>query len=111
MPDPITVETILTTLGDATIRISGPLNRTVTHVAPIQEAQNAAAVTFCRKTGPEGKALIEQTAAGVILCPAELLGDAAGPGDKTLIAVREPRLNFLRIIQALFVEPFTPFIH
>lgn len=111
MTTSIRLDRILELLGDATIRISGPLARWVTHPAPLHEARSPEAITFCREVGDKGRALLHATGAGVILCPEELLPAVPGADGKTLIAVPDPRLSFLRLVQALFAAPMPTGIH
>lgn len=101
---------ILRTLPTA--RVIGETDRTVTHPAAIHQAAGPDAISFVGATqnidvsaGPSRTELIEKirdTKAGVVICHRNLaasLGDLPG---KTLILVDNPRLSFIRILQAFF---------
>ncbi|HEX2185630.1 MAG TPA: LpxD N-terminal domain-containing protein, partial [Chloroflexota bacterium] len=111
MTERIPLGKVLDILGDAVIRVSGPPTAVVTHAAPIHEADDERAITFCRRSGPEALALIRSTRAGVVLCADDpLLRELADCG-KTVVTVQNPRLSFLRLVRALFAEPQPRGIH
>jgi len=101
---------ILNILGDAVIAIAGPIERMVTYPAPIDEAQDEAAVTFCHYGGSEGLQQMRATRAGVVICRADQPVDELD-SEKTFILVKNPRLSFLRMAGALFIEPSPSGIH
>lgn len=91
-------------------RLTGDADRVVSGALPISAA-DAAAVTFCSKTGDVALEMMRNTAAGVILCgEREELGTLSA-GGKTFVAVADPRLAFLRVVGRLFARPVAPGIH
>jgi UDP-3-O-[3-hydroxymyristoyl] glucosamine N-acyltransferase len=106
----IQLDTVLHDLGDSIIRVIGPRDRIISYPAPINEAPNELAITFCRRTGQEGAGLIRDTKAGVIICKDEAALKELAAG-KTLVAVADPRLTFIRLVQRLFAEPRPQGIH
>lgn len=102
---------VLEILSDAIVGVIGPTERTISHPAPIKEAQSELAITFCNKVGPEALDLIRSTKAGVILCSDDQSLDGIVVPGKTLIKVKNPRLSFLRLIKVLFAEPRPRGIH
>ncbi|WP_082077930.1 UDP-3-O-(3-hydroxymyristoyl)glucosamine N-acyltransferase [Thermus filiformis] len=107
----IELEKIIEVLGGDVLRVIGPIKRTVTHPAPIREARDESAVTFCRKAGFEALDLIRSTKAGVILCPEDVAFDESEFSGKTIIKVRNPRLSFMRLVEAFFSQPKPRGIH
>ena len=107
----IELRDVLKILGDAVINVIGPTERTITHPAPIHEAQNETAITFSTKADAKALDRIRTTRAGVVLCPNEQSVEALVDASKTLILVANPRLSFLRLVQALFAEPRLSGIH
>jgi len=101
---------ILDILGDVVTAVIGPTERTVTYPAPIHEAQDEFALTFCRYSGSKGLQRIQATKAGVVICedgqPVDELDS-----EKTFILVENPRLSFLRLVRALFAESRLTGIH
>jgi UDP-3-O-[3-hydroxymyristoyl] glucosamine N-acyltransferase len=102
---------VLEILGDAVINVIGPAERTITHPAPIHEAQSEMAITFSAKADVEALEQICDTKAGVVLCPSKEVINELTVDGKTLIVVTDPRLSFLRLVQALFTEPKPKGIH
>ncbi|MBC7240273.1 MAG: hypothetical protein H5T71_09265, partial [Chloroflexi bacterium] len=98
---------VLEILGKAVVSVIGPTERTITHPAPIHEAQSELAITFCSKVkvGIDALDLIRSTKAGVVLCADDQSLDGLAVGGKTLIRVSNPRLSFLRLIKVIFAEP------
>jgi len=95
---------ILDILGEAVVAVVGSAERTVTHPASINEAQDESAITFCHYGGSEGLQQMRATRAGVVICRADQPVDELD-GEKTFILVENPRLSFLRVVGALFVKP------
>ena len=91
---------ILEFLGDEVVSVVGPIKRIVTHPAPIQKAQSESAITF------SGRNEIQDTKAGVVICDRSSMDNS-----KTYIIVRNPRLSFLRLVQAFFAKPRPGGIH
>lgn len=107
----IELRDVLKILGDAVINVIGPTERTITHPAPIHEAQSELTITFSVKADAKALDRIRATKAGVVLCPSEQSVEALTDASKTLILVANPRLSFLRLVQALFAEPRPSGVH
>lgn len=107
----IEIERVFQALGDSIIRAIGPARGVISYPAPITEAQDELAITFCKRTGAEAVTLIRDTKAGVIICKEDAsLEEIDAPG-KTLIAVDDPRLTFLRLVQLFFSDPRPQGVH
>ena len=103
----ITVHDLLAAAGDAGRAVHGSLEATVTHAAPIREARDRGALTFCTLPEPDALEVMRTTAAGVIVCgEAQATAEARALG-KTLIVAEAPRLTFLRLV-AQFLAPPPP---
>lgn len=100
----ISLQKVIEILGEAVLRTMGPTRRNITHPVPIHEAQNEFAITFCNKSNPDALKLIRCTKAGVVICREDYLLDELKDSGKTLIAVRDPRLSFIRLVKGLFTE-------
>ena len=87
------------------MRIVGPEERTVTHPASIREAQDELAITFCSKSAKTPLELIRSTNANVVICADGRFVDELAHSGKTLVAVKNPRLSFIHVVQAFFAEP------
>jgi UDP-3-O-[3-hydroxymyristoyl] glucosamine N-acyltransferase len=100
---------ILEVLGEAVLDVFGPKDRAITHPAPIDDAHSASAITFSDK----GRApySIRTTGAGVVLCPPGSDDEPQTAEDKTLIIVAEPRMAFIRVLGALFIQPKPRGVH
>ena len=88
-------------------KILGVEDRYVSSVSSIDEA-NSECVTFCNKKAAKGMEMVRSSGAGVIICPDDLQFASDDFGDKTLILVSDPRLAFIRIMQAHFAERAKP---
>lgn len=111
MTSPIDLRQILRSLGDQLIDVSGDVERVVTHPAPIDEARDASAISFCTRTGEAAQRLIAATGAGVVLCDESVARPGDGQGAPTLVRVRQPRLAFLRIVAEFFTRPRPAGVH
>ena len=107
----IELRKVLEVLGEAIVRVIGTQERMITHPAPIHEAQNDLAITFCSKVGADALMLIRSTKAGVVLCADDQSLDELVDTGRTLVAVKNPRLSFLRLIKSVFAEPPLRGIH
>jgi UDP-3-O-[3-hydroxymyristoyl] glucosamine N-acyltransferase len=87
------------------VRIVGPKERTITHPASIREAQSELAITFCNKSAKMPLELIRATRANVVICADGAFVDELAHSGKTLVAVTNPRLSFMHVVQAFFAEP------
>jgi len=88
-------------LGKANCQISGDVERSFSRVKPIQDASSSA-LAFCTKEGEEELQLIKETKAGVVLCTSSPKLRELMLVSKTLVAVENPRLCFIRAINAFF---------
>jgi UDP-3-O-[3-hydroxymyristoyl] glucosamine N-acyltransferase len=107
----IEIERVFQALGDSIIRVIGPTRGVFSYPAPITEAQDELAITFCKSTGAKAATLIRDTKAGVIICTEEAASEETDSSGKTLIAVADPRLTFLRLVQLFFAEPRPQGVH
>jgi UDP-3-O-[3-hydroxymyristoyl] glucosamine N-acyltransferase len=106
---PITAESIVGILGLDAARIVGNSQKAILRPAPL-DAATAEDVSFCTQSAAEAVRLILASHAGIVLCRDEPgIDDAAG--DRTLIAVRDPRLDFGRVLRSLFAPPRPSGIH
>jgi UDP-3-O-[3-hydroxymyristoyl] glucosamine N-acyltransferase len=96
--------------GKGNSTILGEAERTFSSVKPIQSASSEA-LTFCTKEGEEELRLVKETKAGVILCKLSPKLRQVILDKKTLVAVKNPRLCFIRAIDAFFPETKTSGIH
>lgn len=95
---------IIAVLGNQVERVIGPTERGVDHPAPIAEADNSLAITFCNKPGPIAFQLIRSSEAGVFVCGDDPSLNGLSDSGKTILVVPNPRLSFIRIVQAFFAE-------
>lgn len=107
----VTLKRVLEILGEAAVSVIGPTERIITHPAPISEARDELAITFCSKVGADARELISSTQAGVVLCADDPSLNGLVVSGKTLIRVTNPRLSFLRLIKDTFAEPRPRGIH
>jgi len=106
------VDELAKALGTDIIKVIGDINRRISHPAPIKDAANGEALTFCNATGEKALSLLTQTRAGVIVCNPDVELDRVAEGmQKTLIIVNSSRLAFLRLVQVFFSEPLPRGIH
>jgi len=91
-------------LGDDVLRVIGPVDRSITRPAPIDEAPSESTLTFCSKPSSTAEETIRSTKSGVVLCAENPFLNKMADLGKTLVVVENPRLSFLRIVQALFAE-------
>lgn len=106
----VSLATVLQALG-MPHELVGPADRRIFAAAPIHEAADAEAVTFCSKAGEAGVELMRRTNAGVVLCStAHDLSELIDSG-RTFVRVEDPRLAFLRVVGKLFTPRVVPGIH
>ena len=60
-------------------------------------------VSFCRFEGPDGKALVSDSSAGLIFVPKSFAGWAR-QFDRSLVLCEHPRFEMLKFIQRFWVE-------
>jgi UDP-3-O-[3-hydroxymyristoyl] glucosamine N-acyltransferase len=83
--------------------VLGETEAYITMPSPINKA-NGESVSFCSKTGEAGQEDIRTSEAGVIVCSEHLQLTPEDYRNKVLILVSNPRLAFIRIMQAYFQE-------
>jgi len=99
------VDSAITLLGDAVLRVYGSRDATFTRPERLDLA-GPGTITFC-KDGPDALAQMAKSTASVIIC-----GPIDGfHGAATAIAVAEPRKAFVRLVAALFAPPRRKGIH
>lgn len=103
------VEEIVALLGESVLEVAGPRSLRVRRPAPIGQA-DAESITFCSAKGISAAELIRKSEAGIIICEAGAFEKPARPA-QALIATDQPRLAFIRVVQALFSEPPLTGIH
>lgn len=91
-------------------KIVGNAQREFCDVKSIWKA-SAGDLTFCSKKGKEAVSLIEKTKASVIICNLDILSKNVMFDDKTLVAVKNPRLWIIRCINAFFPSQVKTGIH
>jgi UDP-3-O-[3-hydroxymyristoyl] glucosamine N-acyltransferase len=96
-----TVADLKKLIGPRNCTIIGDGRRGFSLVEPIQSA-TAGALTFCVKKGEETLQLLKETKASVVICSVDILSGAVKFDNKTLVAVRDPRLWFVRSVNAFF---------
>jgi UDP-3-O-[3-hydroxymyristoyl] glucosamine N-acyltransferase len=107
----LSLELIIKTLGDDVLEVIGPSDRTISLPVAIHQADRESQITFCKKRGEQGAALVRETKAGVIFCPEDEMIRAISQEGKTLIIVNDPRLSFLRVVDKFFTLPKPQGIH
>jgi UDP-3-O-[3-hydroxymyristoyl] glucosamine N-acyltransferase len=101
----ITAEEAIAVLGQNVLAVHGDRSVGFSRPMPVDVAEESA-VTFCRKGHARAEAMMRETRASVVVCGPELreLSDPPATG-KVVLIVEDPRLEFLRIIQAYFADP------
>jgi len=97
-------------IGSANCRIIGNPEREFYDVKPIDKASSGD-LTFCSKKGRDAISLIEKSRASVIICDTSIPSIIVKSNDKTLIAVSNPRLWFIRCLNAFFPSQAKRGIH
>jgi UDP-3-O-[3-hydroxymyristoyl] glucosamine N-acyltransferase len=90
--------------------VFGNPQRSFSTVKPIQSA-SPDALSFCTSEGEEEFRLLRETKAGVVLCRFAPRLNELKSAKKTFLAVENPRLSFIRAIDAFFPEPKMQGIH
>lgn len=98
----ISVDDLVNSIG-AACQVLGLKARYVSSVSPIAEADSES-VAFCNKKGAEGLQMIRDSGAGVIICHDDLQITSHDLSGRTLLLVANPRLAFIRIMQAYYVQ-------
>jgi UDP-3-O-[3-hydroxymyristoyl] glucosamine N-acyltransferase len=105
-----TVADLKKLIGHLNCTIIGDSRRSFSRVEPIHSA-TVGALTFCIKKGEEALRLLEETKASVVICGVGILSEAAKFDNKTLVAVKDPRLWFVRSVNAFFPPKAKTGIH
>lgn len=105
-----TVVDIKKLIGAKNCRVIGDVERGFCGVQPIHKAL-AGDLTFCVKKGEEAIPLLEETKASVVICDVDVLSQNVMFDDKTLVAVKRPRLWFIRCFNAFFPPEAKTGIH
>jgi UDP-3-O-[3-hydroxymyristoyl] glucosamine N-acyltransferase len=95
-------------LGTDVVRVQGRLDRRIRTVAALGSA-NEDAITFCRHDDHRLDSAAKSNAAAVIVPSGRIIRESErGP---TLIAVKNPRLAFIKVSRHLFTRPVEPQVH
>src|SRR5437868_2802108 len=89
----------------------GSTERIISRPAPIHEALDDSALSYCSAGRANALDLIRATRAGVVLCPSDISLEALADTGKTYIVVENPRLSFLRLVNVLYPQPRPRGIH
>jgi UDP-3-O-[3-hydroxymyristoyl] glucosamine N-acyltransferase len=100
----ISVQDVLQRLGASVLAVHGKGDVRFARPMPIDVAEPNA-ITFVRGGHPRALEFVEKTRAAVVIVGSELATLADAPGDKAVIAVQDPRLEFLRVVKEWFAEP------
>jgi UDP-3-O-[3-hydroxymyristoyl] glucosamine N-acyltransferase len=103
----IEISTILDLLNEQVVRVVGSTEHAISYPAPISEAEDECAITFCAISGVDALSIITATRAGVVLCKEEPLLDIWQGNKKTIIFVKNPRLAFIHLVRNFFAEVIT----
>ena len=98
----INIDELLNSIGEVS-QVLGDKGRYVLNVAPIHKAGRES-VTFCNEKAEKGLQMIRNSAAGVIICHADLQFAEDDYMERTLILVSRPRTAFIRIMKRFFPE-------
>lgn len=108
----VSVKSAIKILGEQVVEIVGDLNRDFSNPVSIYEAKSNLDICFSTHEKHEILDIINNTKAGVILCKKyEDFLTQLKIIDKTLILVKDPRLCFLRLVEAFFVPKIEYKIH
>ena len=102
----LSVSELLDSMG-ITFKVLGVKDRYVSSVSRIEEASREC-VTFCNQKGAQGLQMVRNSNASIVICYDDLRFTDDDSNDKTLILVPDPRLAFIRIMQAHFAEGIKP---
>ena len=106
----IPLKEILKIIGANLLNVIGSKNRIIKNFAPINLANKKSDLTFCSDRSNSAAEVIELSKAGVIIC-----GKNIHPinleKNTTLIIVKNPRSEFIRIISKYLAQPTPSGIH
>lgn len=97
------VEELIAHLGAAVLAVVGVRYARFSRPMPLGTAEPDA-ITFCRAGHPRAAEMIAASKAAVVVCGPEL-ASREPLAAKTLVAVAEPRLEFLRVVEKWFALP------
>jgi UDP-3-O-[3-hydroxymyristoyl] glucosamine N-acyltransferase len=106
----LTAEGVTALLGTAEFRLAGDRHRPVEGVAPLDRA-GPGQLAFCSAAGDAARARIRESGAGTVICRDDAWLEEEAAAGKTLIAVSEPRLAFVRALTAIAPEERPQGIH
>ena len=90
--------------------IIGRIDRTVSRPAPISDSAPEC-VSFYSKSADKAAAIIGGSKAGVVLCAPEAAAAVGACDDRTVLLVSNPRLAFIRVMNAFFAPEKPVGIH
>lgn len=104
----VTIQQVVTLLNQQIIRVRGDSAKQITHPAPFEQA-GAGALVFVKKTGRALAHIVRTTKAAAVICAEdEALPGTAAP---VIISVLNPRLAFMRVVNAFFMPQRTHGVH
>ncbi len=105
-----TAEDIKKFIGPQNCTIIGDVQREFTNISAFPSAM-CGDLTFLVKKGEEAVSVLEKTKASVVICDIDVLPRNIMFNDKTLVAVNNPRLWFMRCMNAFFPQKLEAGIH
>jgi len=106
----VTAEQIKRLLGERALQVYGDQSRRVVTARPLGE-DTVDSITYCAAKGDEALRKIRKCEAGIVVCPFDLTFRPEDFSTRTLIQVKDPRLEFVRILNAFFVTTLGPGVH
>ena len=103
---PVNVEQIIRVLGTNVKNILGDVSRQVKRAEPLDDA-SPESITFCSARGSKAVHRIRESRAGDVVCHSSLDFEPHDYVQRTLIQVDNPRLEFVRVLNAFFA-PLLP---
>ena len=103
--DRVSVRELIDKIDIRPIKVLGDLERIVTHPVPLNAEGGDDGISFCKLRSAEGLDRISRSRSGTIVCHDIESVEKLANSEKTLIVVENPRLYFIRVIQAYFVAP------
>lgn len=97
-------EQVIQVLGASVDNILGDPSRQVREAKPLGEGDSES-ITFCSAKGEKALSSIRASSAGLIICHSDLTFEPGDYAERTLIQVEDPRLEFVRVLNAFFATP------
>ena len=98
----ITLDDILTLLGDDVLSVIGPAPAGAVDPVSLDADACSGGLSFCNESGEEALARISRSGAAVVICHDRVAGQlAAETLDKAIVAVANPRLAYIRVVDGL----------